>query len=63
MRYEALSELASKHSPTELAVDTKLLYWLSDEHVKQDITAQHIIIRPRQREMRVFVPRELLVGE
>ena len=33
---------------------------LSDEQVRQEITAQHVLIRPARGEMRLFVPRALL---
>jgi hypothetical protein len=59
-RFTALSELAGKHAAGKEVSDAQLLYWLSDEQVKQEITAQHVLIRPRLGEMRVFVPRVLV---
>lgn len=40
--------------------DGFLLYLLSDPEVRQTITAQHIILRPRQQTARLLVPRDLL---
>ncbi len=59
-RYEAISELLGGHSPGEPADDAKLLYALTDPSVIQDITAQHVIIRPYQREIRLWAPRRLV---
>jgi hypothetical protein len=46
-----------EHAP---ASDAMLLCVLSDPGVIQDITAQHVLIRPREREIRMFVPRRLV---
>ncbi|MGB0715244.1 MAG: C45 family autoproteolytic acyltransferase/hydrolase [Phycisphaerae bacterium] len=43
--------------------DDRLLYELSDPGVIQGITAQHVIIRPRQNTIRLFVPRRLVDAE
>ncbi|UCE58929.1 MAG: hypothetical protein JSU63_15985 [Phycisphaerales bacterium] len=59
-RYDAISELLGRHLPEETADDAKLLYALTDPSVIQDITAQHVIIHPRQREIRLWVPRQLV---
>ena len=40
--------------------DTELLYALTDQQVIQDITAQHVLIRPRQGSIRLLVPRRLV---
>ncbi len=45
-------------SPT----DEELLFLLSDENVAQSITAQHVILRPRQGSVRLFVPTHLLAA-
>ena len=37
-----------------------LLSWLTDEEVRQEITAQHVLIRPARGEMKLFVPRWLV---
>jgi hypothetical protein len=59
-RYERLSLLLSKHRPDQDVADATLLYALSDAGVIQDITAQHVVIRPRAGEIRLSVPRRLL---
>jgi hypothetical protein len=59
-RYERLSLLVAKHRPDQEIADAALLYALSDSGVIQEITAQHVIMRPRTGEMRMFVPRRLL---
>jgi hypothetical protein len=59
-RYERLGLLVAKHRPEQEVTDAALLYALSDVGVIQDITAQHVIMRPRTGEMRLFVPRHLL---
>jgi hypothetical protein len=59
-RYDALARFFAKHRPDQEVDDTALLYVLSDPAVIQGITAQHIILRPRKREARLFVPRRLI---
>jgi hypothetical protein len=59
-RYEALAAFFASHRADREIDDAALLYILSDPQVIQDITAQHIIIRPRQQRTRLFVPRRLL---
>jgi hypothetical protein len=59
-RYERLGLLMAKHRPDEEVADAALLYALSDLGVIQEITAQHVIMRPRTGQMRLFVPRRLL---
>ena len=59
-RYQALCEFFAGHRPDKDVDDNALLYVLTDARVIQGITAQHIIIRPRQKEIRLFVPRHLL---
>lgn len=59
-RYDALCEFFASHRPEREVSDEALLYRLTDERVIQGITAQHIILRPRQQTTRLFVPRRLL---
>jgi hypothetical protein len=59
VRYDRLCYLASRRSSDRPPTDDELLYWLSDEQVRQEITAQHVIVRPALGEMRLFVPRAL----
>jgi hypothetical protein len=59
-RYEALTRFFACHRPDREVEDAALLYVLSDPDVIQGITAQHIILRPRQGTVRLFVPRRLL---
>jgi hypothetical protein len=59
-RYEALCRFFAGHRPNQDVEDAALLYILSDPTVIQEITAQHIILRPRTREVRLFVPLRLL---
>jgi hypothetical protein len=59
-RYDRLCYLASRHPADRRPGDEELLYWLSDEQVRQEITAQHVLIRPALGEMRLFVPRSLV---
>jgi hypothetical protein len=62
-RYEALTRFFARHRPDREVEDTALLYVLSDPEVIQGITAQHILLRPRQGTVRLFVPRRLLPRE
>ncbi|HEX5270655.1 MAG TPA: C45 family peptidase [Gemmataceae bacterium] len=62
-RYERLGQLMAKHTPDQEVADGALLYALSDEGVIQQITAQHVIMRPRSGEVRLFVPRRLLADD
>jgi hypothetical protein len=59
-RHEALTCFFDRHRADQEVEDTAVLYILSDPAVIQSITAQHIILRPRQREVRLFVPTRLL---
>ena len=58
-RYDRLWHLAGRRPTGESATDDELLYWLTDEQVRQEITAQHVLIRPARGEMKLFVPRHL----
>jgi hypothetical protein len=59
-RHDALCRFFAGHRPDHEVEDAALLYILADPTVIQGITAQHIILRPRTREVRLFVPRRLL---
>jgi hypothetical protein len=59
-RYDRLKYLIGRRPPNAPPTDEEMLYWLSDEQVRQEITAQHVIIRPALGEMRLFVPGWLL---
>lgn len=62
-RYDALCEFFADQRPDQEIGDDALLYRLTDPRVIQGITAQHIIMRPRARSTRLFVPRRLLGKE
>ncbi len=62
-RYDAASRLFAGHTPDRPVDDTALLRVLTNPAVIQDITAQHVIVRPRTREMRLFVPRRFMQTE
>ena len=59
-RLGRLWHLATRKSLNETPTSDEMLYWLTDEQAKQDITAQHVLIRPAQGEMRLFVPSNLM---
>jgi hypothetical protein len=59
-RYGRLWYLATRKPAHEPVTDDELLYWLSDDEVRQEITAQHVLIRPARGEMKLFVPRALV---
>jgi hypothetical protein len=59
-RYDALHQFFTRQHADRAAEDAALLYALSDPSVIQGITAQHVILRPRTGEVRLFVPRRLL---
>jgi hypothetical protein len=59
-RYLRLSELASGWESPSSPKDEELLFWLTDALVRQDITAQHVIIRPAQNSIKVFTPTALM---
>ena len=62
MRYDSLCRFTAELSPDKPVADEALLYMLTDPGVQQEITAQHIIIRPGQDSMRCWVPRRLAPG-
>jgi len=59
-RYDRLWYLATRRPADQPLTDDELLYWLSDDEVRQEITAQHVLIRPAIGEMKLFVPRYLV---
>ena len=61
-RFNRLCRLLEHYDETAAAAagDEQLLRILSDPEVIQEITAQHIIIRPRQRELKLFAPSRLV---
>lgn len=58
-RFDALTGY-SAHAKWAATNDEALLFALTDPAVQQTITAQHVIMRPRKQQMRLFVPRRLL---
>jgi hypothetical protein len=58
-RYDALGRLLRKTRVDRSVSDAELLYVLGDPEVRQSITAQHVIFRPRSGEMGLWVPRDL----
>jgi hypothetical protein len=59
-RYDALWRLL-RHSRSDRPVtDAELLYVLCDRQVRQEITAQHVIFRPRTGAAGLWAPRDLL---
>jgi hypothetical protein len=59
-RYEAVCKFFAHHRADREVADSALLYILSDPRVIQTITAQHIILRPRTGQVRLFVPRRFV---
>jgi hypothetical protein len=59
-RYDALCRFFAGHRSGQKVDDAALLYILSDATVIQEITAQHIIMRPAEGTIRLFVPRRFL---
>jgi hypothetical protein len=59
-RFDALRGFCADVPAGDAVTDEHLLYFLSDPAVLQSITAQHVIVRPRKRKIRAFVPRRLL---
>jgi len=59
-RYDALLGFFQDANATRNPTDAELLYTLTDKRVIQDITAQHVIIRPRDNSIRLLVPRRLV---
>ncbi len=61
-RYDSLTSLCKDHDASEPINDERLLYMLTEPSVIQEITAQHVIMRPRSKRIRMFVPRRLITG-
>lgn len=59
-RYATLERFFAGHQADQPVRDEALLYVLSDPQIIQTITAQHIIMRPRSKSVRLFVPRRLV---
>lgn len=59
-RFDSLCRLLGVCRPDDPVSDERLLYALTDASVLQTITAQHVIMRPRTRQIRLLVPRRLL---
>lgn len=55
-RFDAMEILSSELDPHEEASDGSLIEILTDPDILRTITAQHILMRPRDNKMRVFVP-------
>ena len=55
-----LGFFSDDHKASDEIPDDRLLYTLTDEQIRQEITAQHVIIRPRRESIRLFVPRRLM---
>jgi hypothetical protein len=59
-RYDRLCGLASGRVDGPPPRDEELLFWLTDPGVRQEITAQHVLMRVAAGEMKLFVPRHLV---
>jgi len=59
-RFDHLSAFFAEPTVERTVDDDELLYRVTDPHIMQTITAQHVIIRPRAGSVRLFVPRALL---
>ena len=59
-RFNALCDFFANYRADRAVADEELLYILSDSRVIQDMTAQHIVMRPRTPQIRLFVPRRFL---
>gem|GEM_PF-2236090 len=60
IRYEALLSSLDGHSAPVQVGDDRLLYTLTDERIRQEVPAQHVIMRPAQNSIRLLVPRRLM---
>lgn len=59
-RYENLLRLAGAIGPDMRGDSAALLTALTDETVRQEITAQHVIMQPRTNRIELYVPSQLL---
>lgn len=62
-RWTNLRTAADDMAELGTVTDERLLYELSEPGVMQEITAQHVIIRPRDESISLHVPRYLLDAE
>jgi len=62
-RYTALRKQFLDDSSCQSISDQQLLYALTDPLVEQSITCQHVIARPRDNRLRLWVPRRLLAHD
>src|SRR5262249_109847 len=58
-RYSRLWHLANRKPMDEPVADEELLYWLTDEEVRQVATSPPVLLPPAFARMRLFVPRWL----
>jgi len=59
-RFDGMSQFLAGYDAASEPDIERLLYYLSDPCVIQDITAQHVVIHPASGTMRLFVPRRLV---
>jgi hypothetical protein len=59
-RFESLTALLTGYDPGDTINDDALLFILTEPLVRQEITAQHVIMRPASGQIRLFVPGDLL---
>jgi hypothetical protein len=59
-RFDSLGRLLRHQKADRDVEDAELLYVLTDASIRQQITAQHIIFRPRRQRMGMWVPSDLL---
>jgi hypothetical protein len=59
-RFDVLQAAAAGATGECEVADEELLHWLCNNEVMQEITAQHVIMRPAAGTLRLFVPRRLL---
>ena len=59
-RFDALTALFEDHTASTPVSDERLLYALTESSIIQDITAQHVIMRPAEQSIRLWTPRRLM---
>ncbi len=59
-RFDNLSKFVAGQNKSQTITDDALLYYLTDPGVFSEITAQHVIMRPREQRIRMFVPRRFV---
>lgn len=62
-RFEALSSCFDASSAARDVSTPELLYTLQREDIMQQITAQHVIMRPAAGEIELYVPSRLLIDD